>query len=97
MAPVTATLFYGIGQVGIFDAVQNYYIDAFERYAASAIAAGSLFRSVVGGVVPVFTGGLLESVGLGQGFSVFFWVCEFGIRAESCFVLLIGEDVEGEV
>ncbi|KAH6709219.1 major facilitator superfamily domain-containing protein [Leptodontidium sp. MPI-SDFR-AT-0119] len=72
MAPVTATFFYGIGQMGIFDAVQNYYIDAFERYAASAIAAGSLFRSVVGGVVPVFTGGLLESVGLGQGFSVFF-------------------------
>ncbi|KAH9221653.1 major facilitator superfamily domain-containing protein [Leptodontidium sp. 2 PMI_412] len=72
MVHVTATFFYGIGQVAIFDAVQNYYIDAFERHAASAIAAGSLFRSVVGGVVPVFTGGLLESVGLGQGFSVFF-------------------------
>ncbi|KAI6709196.1 hypothetical protein JHW43_008263 [Diplocarpon mali] len=69
--PIAATFFYGIGQVAIFNAVQNYYIDAFEKYAASAIAAGSLFRSVIGGVVPVFTGGLLDHVGLGWGFSVF--------------------------
>ncbi|KAL2072574.1 hypothetical protein VTL71DRAFT_11917 [Oculimacula yallundae] len=74
MVPITATFFYGVGQVAIFNAVQNYYIDAFERYAASAIAAGSLFRSVVGGVVPVFTGGLLEKVGLGWGFSIFGFV-----------------------
>lgn len=69
--PFVATFFYGIGQVAIFNSVQNYYIDSFERYAASAIAAGSLFRSVIGGVVPVFTGHLLEKVGLGWGFSIF--------------------------
>ncbi|KAK2628086.1 hypothetical protein QTJ16_002732 [Diplocarpon rosae] len=69
--PVCATFFYAIGQVAIFNAVQNYYIDAFEKYAASAIAAGSLFRSVIGGIVPVFTGGLLDQVGMGWGFSVF--------------------------
>ncbi|KAK0119202.1 hypothetical protein ONS95_008061 [Cadophora gregata] len=74
MVPITATFFYGIGQVAIFNAVQNYYIDSFEKYAASAIAAGSLFRSVVGGVVPVFTGALLERVGLGWGFSIFGFV-----------------------
>ncbi|CZS98340.1 related to multidrug resistant protein [Rhynchosporium agropyri] len=71
MVPITATFFYGMGQVAIFNSVQNYYIDAFEKYAASAIAAGSLFRSVVGGVVPVFTGGILDRVGLGWGFSIF--------------------------
>lgn len=74
MVPIIATFFYGIGQVAIFNAVQNYYIDSFETYAASAIAAGSLFRSVVGGVVPVFTGGLLEKVGQGWGFSIFGFV-----------------------
>ncbi|KAI9053535.1 hypothetical protein LZ554_002490 [Drepanopeziza brunnea f. sp. 'monogermtubi'] len=72
--PLLATFFYGIGQVAVFNAVQNYYIDAFEKYAASAIAAGSLFRSVVGGVVPVFTGSLLDKVGLGWGFSIFGFV-----------------------
>ncbi|PBP19573.1 membrane transporter [Diplocarpon rosae] len=60
---------YG-GEYG-FSTLQNYYIDAFEKYAASAIAAGSLFRSVIGGIVPVFTGGLLDQVGMGWGFSVF--------------------------
>ncbi|CZR50765.1 related to multidrug resistant protein [Phialocephala subalpina] len=57
--------------VAIFNSVQNYYIDSFEKYAASAIAAGALFRSVIGGIVPLLTGGLLEKLGVGWGMSVF--------------------------
>lgn len=68
---IAATFFYGIGQVVIFNSVQNYYIDAFEKYAASAIAAGALFRSVIGGIVPLFTPVLLDKVGVGWGMSVF--------------------------
>lgn len=68
---ITSTFVYGIGQVAIFNSTQNYYIDAFEKYAASAIAAGSLFRSVIGGVVPLFTSSLIEKLGLGWGMSVF--------------------------
>jgi hypothetical protein len=37
-----------------FNAVQNYCIDSFEKYAASAIVGGCVFRSLVGGVVPLF-------------------------------------------
>jgi MFS family permease len=68
------TFFYGIGQVAIFNSVQNYYIDSFEKYAASAIAAGALFRSVIGGVVPVFTPTLLDKLGYGWGFSMFAFI-----------------------
>lgn len=68
---VAATFFYGLGQVAIFNSVQNYYIDAFEKYAASAIAAGALFRSVIGGVVPLFTPAMTEKLGYGWGISVF--------------------------
>jgi MFS family permease len=68
---IAATFFYGIGQVAIFNSVQNYYIDAFEKYAASAIAAGALFRSVVGGIVPLLTPMLLDKLGVGWGMSVF--------------------------
>lgn len=50
---ILSTFFYGVGQVAIFNSTQNYYIDSFEKYAASAIAAGALFRSIIGGVVPV--------------------------------------------
>ncbi|KAF8866390.1 MFS general substrate transporter [Acephala macrosclerotiorum] len=68
---IIPTFFYGIGQVAIFNSVQNYYIDSFEKYAASAIAAGALFRSVIGGIVPLLTGPLLEKLGVGWGMSVF--------------------------
>ena len=71
---ILSTFFYGIGQVAVFNSTQNYYIDAFEKYAASAIAAGALFRSFVGGVVPLFTPGLIDKVGVGWGMSVFAFV-----------------------
>jgi hypothetical protein len=68
---VVATFFYGIGQVAIFNCVQNYYIDAFEKYAASAVAGGALFRSLVGGIVPIFTPMLVDKYGFGWGMSIF--------------------------
>ncbi len=71
---ILPTFFYGIGQVAIFNSVQNYYIDSFEKYAASAIAAGALFRSVIGGIIPIFTGTLIDKLGIGWGMSVFGFV-----------------------
>ncbi|KAJ4382973.1 hypothetical protein N0V86_002200 [Didymella sp. IMI 355093] len=70
-ASISATFFYGIGQVMILNSTQNYYIDSFEKYAASAIAAGTVFRSLVGGVVPLAAPGLFEKLGYGWGISVF--------------------------
>lgn len=71
--PVTiaSTFFYGIGQVMILNTTTNYYIDSFEKYAASAIAAGAVFRSVIGGVVPLFAPSLFQNLGYGWGISVF--------------------------
>ncbi|EME48016.1 hypothetical protein DOTSEDRAFT_167522 [Dothistroma septosporum NZE10] len=69
--PIMATFFYGIGQVSILNCTTNYYIDCFETYAASAIAAGAVFRSVVGGVVPLFAPGIFDTLGYGWGISVF--------------------------
>ncbi|EAT88105.2 hypothetical protein SNOG_04345 [Parastagonospora nodorum SN15] len=52
-ASISGTFFYGIGQVMILNCTQNYFIDSFEQYAASAIAAGAVFRSLVGGIIPL--------------------------------------------
>jgi hypothetical protein len=60
-----------LGQVTVFNTVQNYYIDSFSKYAASAIAAGSLFRSLMGGVVPLFAPQLFKRLGYGWGICVF--------------------------
>lgn len=68
---ILPTFFYGVGQVIVFNTAQNYYIDSFSRYAASAIAAGSFFRSLIGGVVPLFAPMMFEKLGYGWGISVF--------------------------
>lgn len=57
--------------MAIFNTTQNYYIDAFSKYAASAIAAGAVVRSVVGGVAPLFGSVLFDRLGYGWGWSVF--------------------------
>ena len=67
---ITSMPFFTIGQQIIFSSVQNYYIDAFERYSASAIAAGAVFRAIVGGIVPAISPGLFESLGYGGGFTL---------------------------
>jgi len=68
---LSAMLLFGASQVSIFNTVQNYYIDAFESMAASALAAGSVLRSIIGGVVPLFVSKMFEQIGYGWGFSVF--------------------------
>jgi len=70
-ASISGTFFYGIGQVMILNTTQNYFIDSFEKYAASAIAAGAVFRAVVGGVIPLGAPALFEKLGYGWGISVF--------------------------
>ena len=69
--PLLSTVFFGLGQITILNTVQNYYIDSFSKYAASAIAAGAVFRSIVGGILPLGAPALFEKVGYGWGISVF--------------------------
>jgi MFS family permease len=45
--PAIGPLWFGIGVVSIFVAVQNYLVDGF-KYAASALAAATVFRSLFG-------------------------------------------------
>lgn len=69
--PLLSTVFFGLGQITILNTVQNYYIDSFSKYAASAIAAGAVFRSIIGGIAPLGASALFEKVGFGWGISVF--------------------------
>lgn len=69
--PISALYFYGIGQVMVINTVQNYFIDSFSKYAASAIAAGSVLRSVLGGLTPLVAAKMFQDIGYGWGTSVF--------------------------
>ncbi|KAG5927368.1 hypothetical protein E4U42_002311 [Claviceps africana] len=47
--------------------IQVYLVDAYTLYAASALAATSILRSVFGAFVPLAGGPLYENLGLGWG------------------------------
>lgn len=49
--PLASMVLFGASQVSIFNPVQNYYIDAFEKNSASALAAGAFLRSIFGGLL----------------------------------------------
>ena len=72
--PIFGTLLYGIGLISTFMCINAYLIDAFQRYAASAIAANTILRSIFGGVFPLFGLRLYEALGLGWGNSLLAFV-----------------------
>lgn len=50
--------------------IQNYLIDAYTLYAASAIAAGTILRSIFGAVLPLAGQPMYAALGLGWGNSL---------------------------
>jgi len=67
MAPIIGTALVGVGLMGIFMATSNYLIDAFTIYAASALAASTVLRSLFGCFLPLVGPPLYEHLGLGWG------------------------------
>lgn len=51
-------------------ATSTYLIDAFTIYAASAVAAGTVFRSFLGAVLPLAGPAMYSALGVGWGTSV---------------------------
>lgn len=45
----------GLGFVSLYNPANNYIVDSYQHYAASALAAKTFVRSVWGAVVPLFT------------------------------------------
>lgn len=50
--------------------VSTYLVDAYTIYAASAMAANAVFRSLVGALLPLAGGPMYEALGLGWGNSL---------------------------
>jgi hypothetical protein len=48
IVPILALIPFGFGMVSVFMSCQTYVVDSFSQYAASAVAAISCVRSVVG-------------------------------------------------
>lgn len=62
--PVFAGVLFGMGYLCLFMALLNYLVDAYEVFAASAMAAASLSRSSFGAVLPFATRPMYRALGV---------------------------------
>lgn len=65
--PILGTALLGAGTVWTFLPVSIYLVDAFTLYAASATAATTVLRSILGALIPLAGGRLYEVLGLHWG------------------------------
>ncbi|KAJ5166738.1 MFS transporter cpaT [Penicillium canariense] len=70
IVPIIGTSFLGIGMLISFMTISTYLVDAFTTYAASAIAANTVFRSLAGALLPLAGQKMYETLGLGWGNSL---------------------------
>ncbi|KAJ5558176.1 hypothetical protein N7535_008392 [Penicillium sp. DV-2018c] len=98
IVPIIGTSLLGVGMMISFMAVSTYLVDAFTVYAASAMAANTVFRSLAGALLPLAGPKMYETLGLGWGNSllgfialalcalpVIFWVYGERIRTNPKF------------
>ncbi|KAF2874227.1 major facilitator superfamily domain-containing protein [Massariosphaeria phaeospora] len=64
VVPTLAGLCFGVGYLCLFMALLNYLVDAYALYAASAMAASSLSRSVFGAVLPFAARPMYRAMGV---------------------------------
>jgi multidrug resistance protein len=70
ISSVMAGVPFGFGMVIIFLAVTSYLIDAYTIFAASALAANSVLRSLFGFAFPLFTNYMYQNLGIHWASSV---------------------------
>ncbi|KOS46762.1 hypothetical protein ACN38_g2245 [Penicillium nordicum] len=70
IVPIIGTSFLGAGMMITFMCVSTYLVDAFTHYAASAMAANTVFRSLAGAMLPLAGPKMYEALGLGWGNSL---------------------------
>lgn len=70
IVPIIGTCLISIGMLCTFMPIANYLVDAYTLYAASAIAANTVFRSLGGAFLPLAARRLYNDLGLGWGNSL---------------------------
>ncbi|KAJ3549677.1 hypothetical protein NM208_g378 [Fusarium decemcellulare] len=70
IAPIIGLAIIGIGNLLCFMAICVYLVDAYEMYAASALAANTIMRSVAGATLPLCGLRMYDALGLGWGNSM---------------------------
>ncbi|KAF4121388.1 putative arabinose efflux permease, MFS family [Geosmithia morbida] len=70
IVPIIGMVPFGFGLMGLWLCIQTYVIDSYHKYAASANAAITASRSLLGATLPLAGPKLFETLGLGWGNSL---------------------------
>ncbi|KAL2817760.1 major facilitator superfamily domain-containing protein [Aspergillus cavernicola] len=70
IVPIIGTALVGVGNIAVFMCITSYLIDAFTIYAASALAANTVVRSIMGALLPLAGQSMYDALGLGWGNSL---------------------------
>ncbi|RSL44559.1 hypothetical protein CEP53_011176, partial [Fusarium sp. AF-6] len=86
IAPIIGTAVMGVGNLIIFMTLQMYLVDSFTVYAASALAANAVMRSIAGGVLPLAGLPMFDKLGMGWGNSLLGFIAAALIPAPWLFI-----------
>lgn len=70
VVPLVGLGVFGFAMMGIFQPVQIYVVNAFDKHAASAMAATTVLRSLVGALLPLGGQRMYDALGMGWGNSL---------------------------
>ncbi|RDA83480.1 hypothetical protein CP532_7041 [Ophiocordyceps camponoti-leonardi (nom. inval.)] len=68
--PIIGSAFFAAGIVLVFLSLMNYLIDSYVVFAASALAANSVLRSLFGAIFPLFTTYMYQGLGTNWASSI---------------------------
>ncbi|KAJ8613473.1 hypothetical protein MRB53_036958 [Persea americana] len=74
LAPNVGAAIFSAGVIVGFQSVQTYIVDAYTKYAASAVAAATILRSLAGFGFPLFGPSMYRALDYGWGNSVIAFV-----------------------
>ncbi|KAH8898246.1 MFS general substrate transporter, partial [Thozetella sp. PMI_491] len=75
IAPILGLYPFSFGIIGLFLPFTTYLVDCYPMYAASAIAANTVLRSLVGALLPLAGPSMYKTLGLGWGNSLLGFIC----------------------
>ncbi|KAK8160709.1 major facilitator superfamily domain-containing protein [Phyllosticta citrichinensis] len=67
IVPMLGTAVASMGMIVVFICIQTYLVDTFTRYAASANAANTVLRCILGALLPLCGLDMYDAMGLGWG------------------------------
>jgi hypothetical protein len=75
IVPVIGLFPFSFGIIGLFLPLTTYLVDCYPMYAASAIAASTVIRSLAGMLLPLAGPSMYANLGLGWGNSLLGFIC----------------------